>query len=47
MLIRVVATNFKSYGEETEFNMLPSSNVRRYDWHVHDVAKGQDSGDGG
>ena len=40
MLIRVVATNFKSYGEETEFNMLPSSNVRRYDWHVHDVAKG-------
>lgn len=40
MLIRVVATNFKSYGEETEFNMLPSSNVRRYDWHVHDDAKG-------
>lgn len=40
MLIRVVATNFKSYGEETEFNMLPSSNVRRYDWHVHDVAQG-------
>ena len=40
MLIRVVATNFKSYGEETEFNMLPSSNVRRYDWHVQDVAKG-------
>lgn len=40
MLIRVVATNFKSYGEETEFNMLPSSNVRRYDWHVHGVAKG-------
>ena len=40
MLIRVVAANFKSYGEETEFNMLPSSNVRRYDWHVHDVSNG-------
>lgn len=40
MLIRVVATNFRSYGQETEFNMLPSSNVRRFDWHVHNRAKG-------
>lgn len=40
MLIRVVATNFRSYGQETEFNMLPSQNVRRYDWHVHNRAKG-------
>lgn len=40
MLIRVVAENFKSYGQETEFNMLPSSNVRRYDWHVHARKKG-------
>lgn len=35
MLIRIVVTNFKSYGQETEFNMLPSSNVRRKDWHIH------------
>lgn len=42
MLIRVVAENFKSYGQETEFNMLPSSNVRRYDWHIHDRKKGAD-----
>lgn len=35
MLIRVVITNFKAYGQETEFNMLPSQNVRRNDWHVH------------
>ena len=35
MLIRFVATNFRSYGQETEFNMLPSQNVRRNDWHVH------------
>ncbi len=35
MLIRVVITNFRSYGQETEFNMLPSQNVRRNDWHVH------------
>lgn len=34
MLIRVVVTNFRSYGQETEFNMLPSSNVRRKDWHI-------------
>lgn len=40
MLIRVVATNFRSYGQETEFNMLPSQNVRRFDWHVHNRAKG-------
>lgn len=40
MLIRVVITNFKSYGQETEFNMLPSQNVRRKDWHVHDEAPG-------
>ena len=35
MLIRIVTTNFRSYGRETEFTMLPSSNVRRKDWHVH------------
>lgn len=40
MLVRVVATNFKSYGQETEFNMLPSQNVRRFDWHVHNPKKG-------
>ena len=40
MLIRVVATNFRSYGQETEFNMLPSLNVRRFDWHVHNGTKG-------
>lgn len=40
MLIRVVATNFRSFGQETEFNMLPSQNVRRFDWHVHNRAKG-------
>lgn len=40
MLIRVVATNFRSYGQETEFNMLPSQNVRRFEWHVHNRAKG-------
>lgn len=40
MIIRVVATNFRSYGQETEFNMLPSQNVRRFDWHVHNRAKG-------
>ena len=42
MLIRVVAENFRSYGEETEFNMLPSSNIRRFDWHVHSRKKGAD-----
>ena len=42
MLIRVVAENFRSYGQETEFNMLPSSNVRRFDWHVHSRKKGAD-----
>lgn len=36
MLIRIVTTNFRSYGQETEFNMLPSSNVRRKDWHIYD-----------
>ena len=40
MLIRVVVTNFRSYGRETEFNMLPSQNVRRFDWHVHNQSKG-------
>ncbi len=35
MLIRIVTTNFRSYGREAEFTMLPSSNVRRKDWHVH------------
>lgn len=40
MLIRIVVTNFRSYGQETEFNMLPSQNVRRYDWHVHTRKKG-------
>lgn len=40
MLIRIVATNFKSYKDETEFNMLPSSSVRRKDWHVHKAAIG-------
>lgn len=40
MLIRIVATNFKSYKDETEFNMLPSSSVRRKDWHVHKAANG-------
>lgn len=34
MLIRVVVTNFRSYRQETEFNMLPSTNVRRKDWHI-------------
>lgn len=41
MLIRVVVTNFKSYGQEMEFNMLPSQNVRRFDWHVHNRTKGE------
>lgn len=40
MLLRVVIENFRSYGQETEFNMLPSSSVRRYDWHVHTRNKG-------
>ena len=40
MLIRVIVTNFKAYGQETEFNMLPSQNVRRNDWHIHDNAPG-------
>ena len=40
MLIRVVATNFRSYGQETEFNMLPSSNVRRNEWHVYNDTPG-------
>ncbi|MGI6794505.1 AAA family ATPase [Bacteroides sp. KG68] len=40
MLIRFVITNFRSYGLETEFNMLPSQNVRRNDWHVHSDAPG-------
>ena len=40
MLIRIVATNFKSYKDETEFNMLPSSSVRRKDWHVHKADNG-------
>lgn len=35
MLIRFVITNFRSYGQETEFNMLPSQNIRRNDWHVY------------
>ena len=40
MLIRLVTDNFRSYGQETEFNMLPSQNVRRYEWHVHSAQKG-------
>lgn len=40
MLIRIVVTNFRSYEQETEFNMLPSSNVRRKDWHVHNQGHG-------
>lgn len=40
MLIRIVIENFRSYGQETEFNMLPSSNVRRFEWHVHSAQKG-------
>lgn len=40
MLIRLVAENFKSYGQETEFNMLPSTGVRRFDWHIHEPSKG-------
>ncbi len=40
MLVRVVMTNFRSYGQEAEFNMLPSSNVRRKDWHIHNQAHG-------
>lgn len=40
MLIRLVADNFKSYGQETEFNMLPSTSVRRFDWHIHELSKG-------
>ncbi len=40
MLIRVVVTNFRAYGQETEFNMLPSQNVRRNDWHIHDNTLG-------
>ena len=42
MLIRFVATNFKSYGTETEFNMLPSQNVRRLDYHIHRNSAGSD-----
>lgn len=38
MLIRFVITNFRSYGQETEFNMLPSQNVRRNEWHLHNDA---------
>ena len=40
MLIRIVITNFRSYRQETEFNMLPSSNVRRKDGHVHSRDRG-------
>ena len=40
MLIRLVTDNFRSYGQETEFSMLPSQNVRRYEWHVHSAHKG-------
>lgn len=40
MLIRIVATNFMSYGQESEFNMLPSSNVRRKSWHVYSPGSG-------
>lgn len=40
MLIRVVTTNFRSYGQETEFNMLPSSNVRKKEWHIHSQGRG-------
>ena len=40
MLIRIITTNFRSYGQETEFSMLPSSNVRRKDWHVQNKVSG-------
>lgn len=40
MLIRIVATNFKSYKDETEFNMLPSPGVRRKDFHIHKTGNG-------
>ena len=40
MLIRIITTNFRSYGQETEFTMLPSSNVRRKDWHVQNKTSG-------
>ena len=40
MLIRFVIENFRSYGQETEFNMLPSSNVRRNEWHVYSDSPG-------
>ena len=40
MLIRIVTTNFRSYRQETEFNMLPSLNVRRKEWHVHNRTHG-------
>lgn len=40
MLIRIVVTNFKSYKDETEFKMLPSSSVRRKDWHIHKGGNG-------
>ena len=40
MLIRFVTENFRSYGQETEFNMLPSQNVRRFDWHVYSDTTG-------
>jgi uncharacterized protein len=35
MLIRVSITNFKSFNEETEFNMLPSSEQRTHKEHVY------------
>jgi uncharacterized protein len=35
MLIRVSITNFKSFNEETEFNMLPSSEQRTHKGHVY------------
>ncbi|MBO0932694.1 AAA family ATPase [Fibrella aquatilis] len=35
MLIRVSITNFKSFNEETEFNMLAASDQRRHKEHVY------------
>ena len=35
MLIRVSITNFKSFYEETEFNMLASSDQRSHKEHVY------------
>lgn len=36
MLIRFVVTNFLSFNEETEFNMLPSENVESHKHHIYE-----------